>query len=120
MFNKVILIGNLGQDPEFKSTGSSQFASFPLATHTAWHDKRRGEKQDRTEWHRIVAWGKLAQTCRQHLEKGKMILVEGALKTTAINVGKSEDGVERLAYVTEVVASRIKIFPRAENQGGKK
>lgn len=113
MFNKVILIGHLGQDPEFKSTGKSQVASFPLATHTAWHDKKGGEKKDRTEWHRIVAWGKLAQTCRQHLEKGKLILVEGALRTTAVSMGSSEDGVERLAYVTEVVASRIKIFPRA-------
>lgn len=79
--NKVILIGNLGRDPEIRYTKNGQaVANFTLATTENWTN-RNGEREERTEWHRIVAWGKLAEICGEYLAKGKQVYVEGRLQT---------------------------------------
>ena len=79
--NKVILIGNLGADPEVRFTPSGQaVANFRIATSESWNDKTSGQKQERTEWHRIVVWGKLAELCGEYLKKGRQCYVEGRLR----------------------------------------
>ncbi len=79
--NKVILVGNLGADPEVRFTpGGQAVANFRIATGESWTDKN-GQKQDRTEWHRIVVWGKLAELCGEYLAKGRQCFVEGRLQT---------------------------------------
>ena len=100
--NKVILLGRLGRDPELRTTqGGNSVCSFSVATSEAWKDKQTGEKQERTEWHNIVAWGKLAEICSQYLAKGAQAYIEGKLQTTKYD----KDGVER--YKTEIVASTV-------------
>jgi single-strand DNA-binding protein len=80
--NKVILVGRLGRDPELKYTASGvPFCRFSMATDDSWNDKGTGERQERTEWHNIVAWDRLAEICNQYLTKGKLIYIEGALQT---------------------------------------
>jgi single-strand DNA-binding protein len=80
--NKVILVGRLGRDPELKYTASGvPFCRFSMATDDSWNDKGTGERQERTEWHNIVAWDRLAEICNQYLSKGKLIYLEGALQT---------------------------------------
>lgn len=96
--NKVMLIGNLGKDPELRYTQSgTAVATFSLATNESWTDKE-GNKQDQTEWHRIVAWGKLAEICGQYLTKGNSIYLEGKLQTRS---WEGSDGQTR--YTTEIV-----------------
>ncbi len=97
--NKVILIGNLGADPEVRFTpGGQAVASFRIATSDTWTDKQ-GQKQERTEWHRIVVWGKLAELCGEYLKKGRQCYVEGRLQTR-----EWADKEGRKNYTTEVVA----------------
>lgn len=104
--NKVILIGNLGQDPEFRSTGSGQpIASFSLATSESWKDKTSGERIERTEWHRIAVWGRLAEVCRDYLHKGSKVYVEGRLQTRK---WQDKDGNDR--YTTEIVANEMQML----------
>ena len=80
--NKVILVGRLGRDPELKYTASGvPFCRFSMATDDSWNDKGTGERQERTEWHNIVAWDRLAEICNQYLTKGKLVYIEGALQT---------------------------------------
>jgi single-strand DNA-binding protein len=80
--NKVILIGRLGKDPELKYTSSGiPFCRFSLATDDVWNDKASGERQERTEWHNIVAWDRLAEICNQYLTKGRLVYIEGSLQT---------------------------------------
>jgi single-strand DNA-binding protein len=80
--NKVILVGRLGRDPELKYTASgTPFCRFSMATDDSWNDKGTGERQERTEWHNIVAWDRLAEICNQYLTKGKLVYIEGALQT---------------------------------------
>lgn len=80
--NKVILIGRLGRDPELKYTASgTPFCRFSIATDDVWNDKSSGERQEKTEWHSIVAWDRLAEICNQYLTKGKMVYIEGSLQT---------------------------------------
>jgi len=80
--NKVILIGRLGKDPELKYTASgTPFCRFSMATDDSWTDKGSGERQERTEWHNIVVWDRLAEICNQYLTKGKMVYIEGSLQT---------------------------------------
>ena len=80
--NKVILIGRLGRDPELKYTASgTPFCRFSIATDDVWNDKGSGERQERTEWHSIVAWDRLAEICNQYLTKGKQVYIEGSLQT---------------------------------------
>ena len=80
--NKVILIGRLGRDPELKYTGTgTPFCRFSIATDDTWMDKTSGERTERTEWHNIVVWDKLAEICNNYLTKGKMVYIEGSLQT---------------------------------------
>src|SRR5947209_15594945 len=80
--NKVILVGRLGRDPELKYTANGvPFCRFSMATDDVWNDKSSGERQERTEWHNIVAWDRLAEICNQYLTKGKLVYIEGALQT---------------------------------------
>lgn len=100
--NKVILIGNLGADPEVRFTpGGQAVANFRIATSESWNDKN-GQKQERTEWHRIVVWGKLAELCGEYLKKGRQCYVEGRLQTR-----EWTDKEGRKNYTTEVVASAV-------------
>lgn len=100
--NKVILLGRLGQDPELKYTpGGTPVCNFSLATTEAWTDKS-GQKQEKTEWHRVVVWGKLAELCNQYLAKGRQAFLEGKLQTRSWD---DKDGNKR--YTTEVLASTV-------------
>jgi single-strand DNA-binding protein len=100
--NKVILIGNLGADPEVRYTPSgSPVANFRIATSDNWTDKQ-GQRQERTEWHRIVAWGKLAELCGEYLSKGRQVYIEGRLQTRQWD---DRDGNKK--FTTEVVANQI-------------
>jgi single-strand DNA-binding protein len=103
--NKVVLIGNLGADPEIRFTpGGAQVASFNLATTESWTD-RKGESQERTEWHRIVMWRRLAEIAGQYLKKGKRIYLEGKLQTRTW-----EDQKGQRRYITEIVASSMEML----------
>ena len=103
--NKVILVGNLGQDPEIKYTQSGDaVANFSLATSETWKDKA-GVKQERTEWHRCVAWRKLAEIIQQYVRKGSKIYVEGKLQTRK---WQGSDGQDR--YTTEIVVSEMQML----------
>ena len=110
--NKVILVGNLGRDPELRFTPSgTAVANLSVATNDVWTDKG-GQKQERTEWHRVVVWGKQAQIAGDYLQKGKQIYVEGSLQTREWN---DRDGNKR--YTTEVRAQRVVMLGRAEGRG---
>lgn len=103
--NKVILIGNLGADPEMKYTaGGTAICKFRLATTEVFKD-RDGNAQERTEWHRVVAWAKLAEICGQYLSKGKQVYVEGSLRTSSWD---DADGNKR--YMTEINARDIQFL----------
>lgn len=118
--NKVILIGNLGADPEVRFTpGGQAVANFRIATSENWTDKQ-GQKQERTEWHRIVVWGKLGELCGQYLAKGRQCYVEGRLQTR-----EWTDKEGKKNYTTEVVATNVTFLggrdgagPRADGGGG--
>jgi single-strand DNA-binding protein len=100
--NKVILVGRLGKDPEVKYTQTGvPVARFTLATDESWKDQS-GEKQQRTEWHNIVAWRKLAEICGQYLNKGKLVYVEGRLQTRS---WEDKEGNKR--YTTEIQADNL-------------
>ena len=109
--NKVLLIGHLGRDPELRYTpGGAAVANFSLATNEAWTDKA-GVKQERTEWHRIVVWGKQAEIVGQYLQKGKQVFIEGSLATRDWN---DRDGNKR--QTTEVRALRVIMLGRGEGR----
>jgi len=98
--NKVTLIGRLGKDPELKYTASgTPFCRFSMATDDSWNDKNSGERQERTEWHNIVAWDRLAEICNQYLTKGQLVYIEGALQTREWD---DQDGNKR--RITEIRA----------------
>jgi single-strand DNA-binding protein len=106
MVNKVILIGNLGKDPEVRSTPSGQpVASFTLATNRRWKDKT-GNKQEETEWHSIVVWGKQAEIAGQYLKKGKQIYLEGRLQTRSWEDRQSGEK----KYKTEIVCDNFQML----------
>ncbi len=110
--NKVILVGRLGQDPELKHTpAGGTVCQFSLATSENWLDKQ-GQKQEKTEWHRVVVWGKLAETCNQYLAKGRQAYVEGRLQTRSWD---DKDGQKR--YTTEIVANTIQFLGSKDNSG---
>ncbi|MFP3981069.1 MAG: single-stranded DNA-binding protein [Desulfobacterales bacterium] len=111
--NKVILIGNLGRDPEIRYTQDGQaVANFTMATSMEWRDKASGEKREKTEWHRIVAFRKLGEICGEYLSKGKQVYIEGRLQTRSWE----QDGVTR--YMTEVVASDMQMLGSKGAAGG--
>jgi single-strand DNA-binding protein len=106
--NKVILIGNLGADPELRYTATgTAVANFRLATKDFWTGKD-GNKEERTEWHRIVAWGRLGEICGEYLAKGKQVYVEGKLQTRS---WEDRDGNKR--YTTEVLAQVMQMLGSA-------
>ncbi len=108
--NKVILIGNLGKDPEIRTTPQgTTLARFSVATSTTWKDAS-GAKQEKTEWHDIVAWEKLAQICGEYLHKGKMVYVEGSLQTRSW-----EDQAGQKRYKTEIKASNVVMLSKRED-----
>ncbi len=103
--NKVILIGRLGSDPEVRYTpDGTAVANFSVATSDEWTDKATGDRKERTEWHRIVAWRKLGELCGEYLSKGRQVYVEGKLQTRSWE----KDGVTR--YTTEIVASDVQFL----------
>jgi len=103
--NKVMIIGRLGSDPEIRYTqDGAAVANFSIATSESWNDKSSGEKKESTEWHRIVAWKKLAETCGEYLKKGKEVYIEGRLKTRSWD----KDGVKH--YMTEIHASYMQML----------
>lgn len=103
--NKVILLGNLGADPELRYTNSgTAVANFRMATNERWSDKN-GTAQERTEWHNIVAWGKLAEICGKYLKKGRSVYVEGRLQTRSW-----DDQAGNKRYTTEVVAQVMQML----------
>lgn len=99
--NKVILVGNLGADPELKHTnGGKAVANLSIATNESFKNAA-GERQDRTEWHRVTVWGEQAEVCAKYLEKGRMVYVEGKLQTRSYEKG----GEKR--YATEIIADKV-------------
>jgi single-strand DNA-binding protein len=106
MLNKVLLIGNLGRDPEVRSLPSGQpVANFTLATTRKWKDKN-GQKQEQTEWHRIVLWGKQAESLQEYLTKGKQIYVEGRIQTKSWEDRQSGEK----KYSTEIVCDNFQML----------
>lgn len=114
MVNKVILIGNLGADPELRYTPSGMaVATLSVATSRTWKDKA-GQKQDETEWHRVIVWDKSAEFCGNYLSKGSKVYVEGRLQTRK---WKDQAGVDR--YTTEIIAVTVQsLTPRPSESGG--
>ncbi|RME16650.1 MAG: single-stranded DNA-binding protein [Bdellovibrio sp.] len=113
--NKVMIIGRLGADPEVKTVSSGQtVARLSVATSEAWTDKE-GQRQERTEWHRVVVWGKLAELCGRYLTKGRQVFVEGRLQTRS---WEDQEGQKR--YTTEIVANNIQFLgaPGEAQQSG--
>src|SRR3954467_12530751 len=114
MINKVILVGRLGKDPEIRSTPQgTSVAKFTVATDEKFTD-RAGEKQERTEWHNIVAWGKLGEICGQYLRKGKLVYIEGSIRSDSWD--DKETGQKK--YRTEIVANTMKMLDRRGDEGG--
>ncbi|MGE0484712.1 MAG: single-stranded DNA-binding protein [Gammaproteobacteria bacterium] len=112
--NKVMLIGNLGADPEVRYTaGGSAVANVRLATAESWRDRDSGEQQERTEWHRVVFFGKLAEIVNEYLRKGSQVYVEGRLQTRK---WQDRDGNER--YTTEIVVSDMQMLGGRGGGGG--
>ena len=110
--NKVILIGNLGADPELRYTpGGRAVANFRMATSRSWNTKD-GEKKEETEWHRIVAWDKLAEIIGEYIKKGSPVYVEGRLQTRS---WEDQSGVKR--YSTEIVALEMKMLGQRQGTG---
>ena len=114
MLNKVMLIGNLGKDPEVKYTQSgTAVAAFNVATMEQWKDKD-GKKQESTEWHRVVAWGKLAEICGEYLQKGSKVYIEGKILTRK---WKDQNGNDK--FTTEIQAREMKMLsPKGNNNEG--
>ena len=124
MINKVILVGNLGRDPEIRyTTDGTAVVNFTIATTEKWKDRNTGQMQEKTEWHRVVAFRRLAEICGEYLAKGRQVYIEGKLQTRQWE----KDGVTR--YTTEVVANEMKMlgarggsdtgrYPQGGGQGG--
>jgi single-strand DNA-binding protein len=111
--NKVILIGNLGRDPEVRYAPSgSAICNVTVATSRQWKDKTSGEKQEETEWHRVVFYDRLAEIAGEYLKKGRPVYVEGRLKTRKWT---DKDGVEK--YTTEIVADQMQLLGSREGMG---
>lgn len=112
--NKVILIGNLGRDPEVRYTPSgAAVCNMSLATTRNWKDKNSGERVEETEWHRVVLYDRLAEIAGEYLKKGRQVYVEGRLKTRKWT---DKDGVEK--YTTEIVATEMTLLGTRDGMGG--
>ena len=112
--NKVILLGNLGADPETRYTASgSAVTNIRMATTDSWRDKQSGERQERTEWHRVVFFGRLAEIAAEYLRKGSQCYVEGQIRT---NKWQGQDGQDR--YSTEIIAAEMQLLGGRGSGGG--
>ena len=112
-FNKAIVIGRVTKDPEIRTTPNGQnVASIGLATNRVWNTNS-GERQEKVEFHSIVAWGKLADICGQYLSKGQLVLFEGRLET---RTWEGQDGIKRSK--TEIIAENMQMGPRTKSSGG--
>jgi single-strand DNA-binding protein len=116
--NRAQIIGRLGQDPESRQAGSSTVCRFSVATSEKWKDKQ-GQDQERTEWHRITVWGKLAEICQKYLSKGSLVFLEGKIQTRSWE----DNGVTK--YSTEIVGEKVQFLqtkqrnePSNDNSGG--
>lgn len=111
--NKVILVGNLGADPDVKHLPSGAVVTtLSLATSESWTDKATGEKKERTEWHRVKLWGKLGEIAGEYLRKGRQVYIEGSLRTEKYT---GQDGSDR--YTTDIIASEMQMLGGADRQG---
>ena len=111
--NKVMIIGNLGRDPEVRYTaGGSAVANLRIATTESWRDKQTGEKKENTEWHSVVLFGKLGEIAGEYLKKGRTVYIEGRLQTRKY---QDKDGQDR--YSTEIVASDMQMLGGGEGRG---
>ena len=112
--NKVILVGRLGQEPELRYTSSgTPVCNLSVATSESWTDKSSGQKQEKTEWHRIVVWNKQAEFCNQYLSKGRQVYIEGQLQTRSW-----EDAEKNKRYTTEINARTVQFLGDARSQSG--
>ncbi|MCG6871124.1 MAG: single-stranded DNA-binding protein [Gammaproteobacteria bacterium] len=111
--NKVILVGNLGRDPEVRYTpGGAAVTNVSLATSESWKDKESGESKERTEWHKVVFFGRLAEIAGEYLKKGRQIYIEGTLRT---NKWQDKEGNDR--YTTEIIASEMQMLGSRGGEG---
>lgn len=112
--NKVILLGRLGQDPEIKYTpNGTPVASFSMATSEEWVDKSTNQKREKTEWHRVIVWGKLGELVNQYCSKGKQVFVEGRLETRS---WENKEGQKR--YTTEIIATTVQFLDSGSSERG--
>lgn len=109
--NKAIIVGYIGADPELKTLTNSSVCNFNVATSEKWVTD--GEKHERTEWHRIVVWGKLAEVCAKYLAKGSQVAIEGKIQTR-----KWEDKDGNVKYTTEVIAEHVNFLDRKKQDDG--
>ena len=111
--NKAIIVGNLGKDPEVRFTQSGRaMARFSVATTESWMDKENG-RQERTDWHNVVVWGKQAESCGQYLAKGRQVYIEGSIRSRSYD---DKEGNKR--YITEIVAQRVQFLGGSGGGGG--
>nr|BAR33261.1 Single-strand binding protein [uncultured Mediterranean phage uvMED] len=112
--NKVILVGNCGQDPEVRHMPSGgAVTNISVATSESWKDKNTGDQQERTEWHRVVFFNRLAEIVEQHVKKGAKLYIEGSLRTRK---WQGKDGQDR--YTSEIVASEMQMLDSRDSRGG--
>jgi len=113
--NKVILVGHLGADPDMRYTPSGQgVCELRLATSESWNDKN-GQRQERTEWHRVVVWGKRAEICSKYLAKGRQVYIEGRIQTRNYD---DKEGHKR--YITEIIANDVQFLGGGRGDGAKR
>ena len=107
--NKAIIIGRVGKDPEVRTTqGGATVVNFSVATSESWNDKNSGQKKESTEWHKIVAWGKLAEIISQYVNKGMLVYIDGKLQTQKYD----KDG--QTHYKTEIIAQNMQMLSKKE------
>ena len=112
--NKAIVLGNLGRDPEIRyASNGSAIANFSIATSESWNDKNSGEKVEKTEWHRVVAYRRLAEIIGEYLKKGSQVYIEGKLQTRK---WQDKEGQDR--YTTEIVANEMQMLGSRGDSGG--
>jgi len=110
--NKVLLLGNLGRDPELRSTPKgNKVLNFPMATSRRWKDRESNEVHDETDWHRIVVWGRQAEVLAEYLKKGSQVHVEGRIQTRSWS-----DANDTKRFTTEIVATRIQMLGRPDDR----
>lgn len=112
--NRVIIVGHLGNDPETRHTGNgTAITSISVATSESWTDKQSGEKQERTEWHRVKMFGRLAEIAGEYLTKGRQVYIEGQLRTDKYT---DKEGIER--YATDIIANEMQMLGTGQQDGG--